>query len=217
MGGVVGGLVGGILGGGGGLLGGIVSNLTGGIVNDLVDRFGLTDIAQAVTNLAGDLLQAGLNSIIDSLPIPDFMKDLAKNLVADVIGGEQGEVPGDAQQAVNEELGGTVSDIVNAVLDNIRESMQEESEETGNGQGGSGNWLMVLAKALGEASGKHLKNMVELGEKMGAMDSEENPEAFAETQAEFQAASQIFKMFQESISTMIKSIGEGMSTVARKQ
>lgn len=217
MGGVVGGLVGGIFGGGGGLLGGIVSNLVGNIVNDLVDRFGLSDISQAITNLAGDLLQTGLNGIIDSLPIPDFMKDLAKEMVATVIGNEQGEVSSDAQEAVNEELGGTIKDIIDAVLDNIREAMGEEAEEAANGQGGKGNWLMVLAKALGEASGKHLKNMVELGEKMGAMDSEENPEAFAQTQAEFQAASQIFKMFQESISTMIKSIGEGMSTVARKQ
>jgi ribosomal protein S11 len=49
------------------------------------------------------------------------------------------------------------------------------------------------------------------------MDSKENPEEFAQMQAEFQAESQMFKMFQEAISTMIKSIGEGLSSVARKQ
>lgn len=43
-----------------------------------------------------------------------------------------------------------------------------------------------------------------------------DPRAFAQKNAEFQAESQIFKMFQESISTVIKSIGEGMSSVARK-
>lgn len=218
FGSLLGGLVGGLFGGGG-LLGSMMSNLVGGIVNDLVERFGLDDISQAITNLAGDLLQSGLNSIIDSLPIPDFMKDMAKQMVAGVIGNEQGFVPAEAQEAVNDELGGTIRDIIDNVLDNIREAMQEENEEAsgGSGERGQGNWLMVLAEALGKASGKHLKNMVELGEKMGDMDSEENPEAFAEVQAEFQAASQIFKMFQESISTMIKSIGEGMSTVARKQ
>jgi hypothetical protein len=59
--------------------------------------------------------------------------------------------------------------------------------------------------------------MVELGEKMGGLDSKENPEEFAQIQADFQAEAQIFKMFQEAIGTMIKSIGEGMSSVARKQ
>lgn len=215
MGGVVGGLVGGIFGGGGGILGGIVNNLVGGIVGDLVEKFGLDDIAQAVTNLAGDLLQNGLNSIIDNLPIPDFMKEMAKDLVGDVIGSEQEAVNPEAQCAVEEELGGTIEDIINNVLNNIREDMQAESKESG--EGGEGNWLMILASALGKASGAHLKNMVDLGKKMGDMNAEDSPEAFAETQAEFQAASQIFKMFQESISTMIKSIGEGMSSVARKQ
>ena len=59
--------------------------------------------------------------------------------------------------------------------------------------------------------------MVELGEQMGAIDSKENPEEFAKIQAEFQAEAQIFKLFNEAIATMIKSIGEGLSSVARKQ
>ena len=80
----------------------------------------------------------------------------------------------------------------------------------------TGNWLVVLASVLGSASGKHLKAMVDLGEEMGSIDSEADPDAFAKLNAEFQAESQIFKMFQEAISTMIKSVGEGMSAVARK-
>jgi len=59
--------------------------------------------------------------------------------------------------------------------------------------------------------------MIELGEKMGGIDSKESPEEFAKIQSEFQAASQIFKMFQEAIATLIKSIGESLATVARKQ
>ena len=216
----LGGLVSGLLGGGGGILGGLMSSMLGGVINKLVDQFGLGEITQAVTNLAGDFLKEGLNSIIDSLPIPDFMKDAAKSVVESAIGSEQAEVSGEAQDAVNEELGGPVNDVVQTVLDFIKSEMQEESEESSEGsggEGGSGNWLMILAKAIGKTAGEHLKNMIELGEKMGAMDSEENPEAFAETQSEFQAASQIFKMFQEAIATMLKSTGEGMSSVARKQ
>ena len=61
-----------------------------------------------------------------------------------------------------------------------------------------------------------LRAMVDLGAQMGEIDSKAEPEKFAQFQSEFQAETQIFKMFQEAISTMIKSIGEGMSSVARK-
>jgi len=67
------------------------------------------------------------------------------------------------------------------------------------------------------ASGKHLENVIELGKDLGEIDAKEDPAAFAEKQAEFQAANQIFKMFQESISTLVKSLGEGITTMARKQ
>jgi hypothetical protein len=108
------------------------------------------------------------------------------------------------------------SSAVQTAMDQLCESTEDEAKKCTSG-GSSGNWLVVLASALGKQAGEHLKNMVELGEKMGEMDSKEDPEAFAQTQSEFQAESQIFKMFQEAISTMIKSIGEGLSSVARKQ
>jgi hypothetical protein len=101
---------------------------------------------------------------------------------------------------------------VQTALDQLGESCNE-----GEGKSGKGNWLVVLASALGKQAGSNLKKMVELGEKMGGMDSKDKPEEFAQTQSEFQAESQMFKMFQEAISTMIKSIGEGLSSVARKQ
>lgn len=114
----------------------------------------------------------------------------------------------------------SADDVMKGTMDMLRSAMQEETEGSTSGSGtsgGKGNWLAVLARALGQTAGKHLKSMVELGNKMGGIDSKENPEEFAKIQAEFQAEAQIFKMFQEAIGTMIKSIGEGMASVARKQ
>ena len=115
-------------------------------------------------------------------------------------------------------------------VDGGNESAAEESGGGGSGEdntiagGGGGqtsslstnNWLVVLASAMGKTAGKHLKAMLDTGEKLGAVDSKEDPETFAQLNAEFSAESQIFKMFQEAISTSVKSIGEGMSSVARK-
>lgn len=215
MAGAIGGLVGGIFGGGG-LVGGMLNNLVGNIVNDLVDKFGLDDVFQAVTNLVGDLLQTGLNSLIDSLPIPDFMKDGAKAVVADAIGGEQEEVRGEVQGAVDEELGGSFSQIIDNIMEQVKANMDEEAEKS-VGTGTAGNWLMVLAKAMGEVSGEHLQTMVDSSREMASLTGEGQEKEFATVQAEMTGASQIFKLTQESISTVLKSIGEGLSSVARKQ
>ena len=163
-------------------------------------------------------LQNAANTLIDQLPIPQFMKDMAKDLVNDVVGNAQQPVDCACQDAVNEHFSGAAEDFQNSIIESVLAQLQGEqgAEENGN-SGGNGNWLVTLAKALGAKSGEHLKEMVRLGNEMGEINSKEKPEEFAETQAAFQAESQVFKMFQESISTMIKSIGEGLSSVARKQ
>lgn len=85
------------------------------------------------------------------------------------------------------------------------------------GSGGGENWLVALAKAMGEVSGKFLEKQVETGKKLGAMGgSEGNEGEFAELNAEMQAAAQMFKIAQEALATVVKTAGEGMVSVARK-
>jgi len=192
----------------------------------MFDKYGTAAVLQAVTNAAADYLGNALNDMINNADAAGFMKDDAKALISQLLQMAKGQVPSGAQDSTNQALqsgsgGKSADDIMSGVMKMLQDSMQQETSEasSGNGKrgGGKGNWLAILARALGSTAGQHLKNMVELGEKMGSIDSKENPEQFAETQAEFQAQAQIFKMFQEAIGTMVKSIGEGMSSVARKQ
>lgn len=82
--------------------------------------------------------------------------------------------------------------------------------------GGADDWLVNSAAQLGQASEEHLQNMSDIGAQMGKVDSESNPEEFARLNSEFSSEAQTFKMYQEAINTSIKSVGEGMSSVARK-
>lgn len=211
------------------------AQISGQKADQLFREYGVQNVMDAVTNAAVEFVQKELNALIDSLGMPQFMKDDAKAQVACIGNDYRSDAPGGAQCGVNDVLskgysggsscgsnaGGSDSAdaLMSGVMDMLRQSMQEETEgatKSGSG-GGRGNWLAILARALGSTAGKHLKKMVELGEKMGSIDSKESPEQFAQIQAEFQAEAQIFKMFQEAIGTMIKSIGEGLSSVARKQ
>lgn len=197
----------------------------------LLQQYGQSNVQQSVNNVASQMISDLVMKMIDDMGMPDFMADQAREAVGAVIGQFSGETPAGLDDKVRELLGQQSSPAGNAATTSgsevqsevggiMKQAAMNELESASEGSGGEGsnkNWLVVLARALGSAAGKHLKSMIELGEKMGAIDSTEDPEKFAQTQSEFQAASQIFKMFQEVIGTLIKSIGEGLSTVARKQ
>lgn len=232
MGGLVAGAVGSLLGGGGvssvvgGLLGG--GGPLGGLVDSLAEQFGLDDVASGIQNTLGGLLGQGLSSLVGGLPIPPFMQDMALSVIDDVIGGDQQEVPCNCQDAVNAELGEELQSIVDRIMDMLQqmteETANEMAEDAGAGDGGESgggegaNWLVALAKVLGRASGNHLATMIEKGTELSNLEgNSDNVEEYSEVNAEFQAASQIYKMSSEGISTMLKSIGEALSAVSRKQ
>ncbi|MEW8349584.1 MAG: hypothetical protein AB2689_05180 [Candidatus Thiodiazotropha taylori] len=231
-----------IVGGGvsGGFLGTAVSTAMSSaspfdMACDIVSQFGMDKLIDGLFNSGIAKMADTARQMISDSGLPDGIKDKLNSYVDQwQQNNTRGGVPCQCQEKCNElhdamtncsdsssssstRSGGTNS-VVETAMNQLCESFEEEANEATNGtSNGKGNWLVILASALGKQAGEHLKNMVELGEKMGSMDSEEEPEAFAKMQSEFQAESQIFKMFQESISTMIKSIGEGLSSVARKQ
>lgn len=219
MGAVVGGIVGGIFGGGiGGLLGGALNSITGGLVNKLVDAFGLDDVLQGVVNLAGDFLNKGINSLIDNSFLPDFLKDAAKDVVGNVIGSFQETISPEAQEAVDRNLGEGVSNYVDDIIESIKDELSggEHRKESGGGREG-GHWLIALAKAMGKVAGEQVERMEMLQNELADIDQEEEASEFIQKNAELTATSQLFKMTSESMNTVLKSLGEGLSAIARKQ
>ncbi|MCG8002329.1 MAG: hypothetical protein JAY88_02555 [Candidatus Thiodiazotropha lotti] len=229
-----------VVGGGvsGGFLGSAISTAMSStspfdMACDIVSQFGMDKLIDGLFNSGIAKMADTAREMIDDSGLPDGIKDTLHSYVDQwQQNSTRGGVPCECQEMCNElhdamnncsesssstsNGNSEVDSPVDTAMSQLCESSEEEAKKCTNGSS-NGNWLVILASALGKQAGEHLKNMVELGEKMGAMDSEAEPEAFAQTQSEFQAASQIFKMFQESISTMIKSIGEGLSSVARKQ
>lgn len=96
---------------------------------------------------------------------------------------------------------------------------------TGKGGGKGASWLMAIAQAMGEAQGKLAAKMVAKSEEINAAadkaggtgkDAEAGAKEFQMAMTEFQALSQLFSMTSNASSTAMKSIGEGMTAIARK-
>ncbi|MDT0498231.1 hypothetical protein RM530_12765 [Algiphilus sp. W345] len=129
--------------------------------------------------------------------------------------GANGEYTGDLDRAVSD----LTQDITDALIDARRDARDGESAVSGSSEGKS--WLVAIAEALGKAMGEHAANMVgyanDMNNATGGGDDPEAAREFASLQSKMQGEAQMFSIASSTMSTTIKAIGEGLSSVARKQ
>lgn len=199
----------------------------------LIEQFGRSDVNGAIGNILGFTFGDLIKQVINDSPLPDFLKDAAGEAIDGAVADERAVSTPEAEAATQEEMGDALMDLVRGMADAADEMMKEEAEggtEGGvkggaNGLGG-GNWLVALAKALGEVAGEHLGRSVALAGEISANAGAggEGPEAqqaqaekMTALQAEMQAETQMFKLAQEGLTTIVKNVGEALSSTARKQ
>lgn len=111
---------------------------------------------------------------------------------------------------------------VKGTIDHIANSVVNEAAAKAGGKGG---WLSAIAEAMGKAMGIQAARVVALSaaiadnaSKRGG-DPKEDAKLAAEGQAlnaQFSAASQELNFTTQAFSTALKSIGESMANMARK-
>lgn len=91
---------------------------------------------------------------------------------------------------------------------------------SGGTSGAGNNWMEAIAKAMGEALGRLSQKVVDESQQLNSLagnSSQNGAQQFQSVMAEFQADSQTLSMLSNAFATAIKSIGEGMQTMASKQ
>ncbi len=215
------------IGGGGNFLssiGSIVGGIFGGPIGAMIGQ------------LAGQLLSSVVNQVIDQLPVDQPFKDLISAGFKAGMGDTGGAIQ-DANQFIEDlgkSMGGSQSDIaqMQRSMDDFQTEITKlftdamardaiEREEDGAGQcsgratqrggtaGGGASWLRAMAEALGKQCDQLAD---ELQEAVDNIDKED-----PSTMVEFQTISQQFSLLMNSTTTAIKTLGEAMTAVARKQ
>jgi hypothetical protein len=166
---------------------------------------------------------AGFNSVIDASGLPQGMKDIVKNFIGDTLSTNQNQSSHGCQSAVDS------SDYGSALTDagySTAQSIGEEANQKSNGGKGSGNWLVALAGALSKVQANFLneamKNMKKMesnmaNEKDTDKQAKTKRDEFLKAQSEYQANIQMFNMVANMTATSLKSLGEGLTAIARKQ
>ena len=201
-----------------------------GLIDKIVDKV----VDQIMEKLQGGGCESGGD-------LQDMVRQAIEDVVREQIGGaedggcaanggaDSGAAAGGATSGETDDASqaGDTSDVRSSVTTSCGEG--EEKKKSG-----SGSWLVALAKAMGEMTGDHLQKMMQAQDRMedskvddadleGKSDKEqakikqEKGKEFTVAQAEFQAEAMLFAMCSEATSTVLKSIGEGLSSMARKQ
>ena len=180
---------------------------------------GTSLLAQAALQIASQVVQQVVQQVGQQLHLPQSAIDIAKSAAA----GSMGDISGATQnlsqginesiESIGEQLGASPADIGSAQSDVTRaiNDMVTDLATKGKGKHGGegGSWLQAIAEALGEKLDKMAGDL----EGMAKQLSDDKPSLTAK----FGAKSQQFAMLMNATNDAIKTLGEGMKTMASRQ
>jgi hypothetical protein len=109
---------------------------------------------------------------------------------------------------------------LNDSMTNLTIALGQQGQDTQDGGGVGENWLEAIAKAMGSALGKLSAKLVTESQQLNSLagnTSAGGAQQFQATMAKFQADAQTLGMLSDAFANAIKSIGQGMQTMASKQ
>ncbi|MCG7965510.1 MAG: hypothetical protein JAY63_02860 [Candidatus Thiodiazotropha taylori] len=238
VGGMVGGVVGGMFGGPiGAQIGKMLGGMIGQQLEQLMSQFGQQNVAGGLANCIQQDAANVANQHVDNCGLPKFIQDEMKQFIQDWMKENMQNVPSECQQGCNgvyeqatsgSEQSGHTDACANAAYANA----ENECEDNREGGGTEGNWLVALAGALAKvqqqflnAAMDNMKTMEENGsgatqggnDTQSAEEKEKQRNEFLEAQSQYQANMQMFNMVANMTATSLKSLGEGLTSIARKQ
>ena len=205
--------------------GGGISSLVTSAISAIYPPAGIAlGIANMVTQAVGGAVNDAVSQLTKQSGMPSFLQDPIRSMIESVVKELTQANDPECNEAAKEGYGKDMQDMMSQWANSIAQQAAQFIDEEGCQGGGKGkssgeSWLVALAKAMGSIAGKHAQNLQDLSKKMDQAGSTEGGGAsqeYMEAQSKFQAESQLFGMLQNSFANAIKTIGEGLTTMARK-
>lgn len=178
--------------------------------DSMVEAAGPANVANAGANAYADAMLEGLISDVKGQDMPQAMKDDVIEQLESAFSTSKVETTAEAEAVVDEHLQEQIDE--KAKVDVMEVSAGASKEAAG--AGGGGNWLVQLAKALGQLADKHLQEMISLSEQLNGANGDA---AIGSLTGMMNAEGQMFKLMQETMTTVVKTSGEALHSTARKQ
>jgi hypothetical protein len=187
-------------------------------------------------DIFGDAVKGAGKQLCQELGMPKFLQDIIGKVVDDVIGKNRQPSNPECDRACGNDRGvqdckrDLIQELIQGLVDRVKDEIKGDGCEKGEkgGKGGASSWLVALAKALGEVAGDKAAKMVQLSNELtklndegqglekGSKEAEDNARKSVSLQSELNGVSKEFQQFMETINTVVKGIGDGLTSVARK-
>jgi hypothetical protein len=199
-------------------------NAMGGLIDKIDDK---------VVDMIMDKLQGG--GCQSGGSFQDMLHQAIKDVVRDQMGGTEGGGQSDAGGAANNDDSGgsnctrTEGDSSTGDAQTNVAYSNAENDSDKKKCGTEGNWLVALAEVQKKFLSAAMKNMdtmkgngsaaISGGDSKDKSAQEKQRNAFleAQSQSQYQANMQMFNMVANMTSTLIKTLGEGLASIVRKQ
>lgn len=181
--------------------------------------------SELFSGMAGKVIDQVLQKVGDALGLPQSIIDGAQGIAHAAMGDKEGAAqnfqealdqlsPFDASR-INQDIG-KVSDKLSdgwmKLATQTETGMREGSSES---RAKGKNFLEAIALALAAVTGEKAEKMMNSLDALKGADTKDS-KAFTTAQTQFSADSQMFGMMSNMSNTVIKTLGEAMSTMARK-
>jgi hypothetical protein len=197
------------------LLGG--GNIMGLALNIAGMAYPPLGIGMSLMNMFGPMLGQAVNGAMSQLcqeaGMPKFIADMVGDLAQQAITQMQQQNPSDPQcdQHVQDQWGGEMNDFASqfckGIVDDAINNMSHKPNR------GAQSWFEAVASALGNALNAQADKVNQLSQAVEGKNSTDDPKAFTD----LQAASQRMSFMMSAADQVIKTLGEALGTMARKQ
>ena len=208
-----------------------------GMAKSLINPMSLMQLAMgpagwaslAMKTIGSQIAMQVIQKLGQELGLPPAAINLAQSAFASASGQ-----PGLAQQNIRETIGGIVRDLNLSAMDqgkleravefDIQNMLKDlvkaakngnDKAERGRGDKG-GSFMRRIAEAMALVMDGQIKEMEGLAKKMDAVKHDKVKTDSTQIQTDLTVATQEFNMTMQATSNMIKTIGEGLAAMARK-
>ncbi len=183
----------------------------------------MTAVAQEVIKQVGQQLglpQSVINMAQQAFSASSGSGNLGQQSISQAVSGlgQQFGLSPAQEGTIGREANDVVGKLVEKMTEKLRQGQDDDGEGSGSGKasgGGSGSRLVALARALGKIIDKKMDDIIAKSKTLDG-DKANGGKQQATISAEIQALSQEIGFISNALNNSIKSIGESLSTMARK-
>jgi hypothetical protein len=178
------------------------------VIQKLAQELGLPP---AIANLASQAASAAMGSGDFKASIEETVSQLAQDRGLSAV--EQGFMGRSAQDAYRK--------LVSSIMESEDFKAARSGAKGRNGSSATGgasgeSWLMQIATVLGQMADKKLGEAAALAKTIGGTKDGDQQNIVSEMTGQMQAKMQEFSLVSNAMTNVVKALGEGLSTIARK-